>query len=32
MKKILFPIDFSETSFNAFRYALHFAKKLMPKL
>ena len=28
MKKILFPIDFSETSFNAFRYALHFAKKI----
>lgn len=28
MKKILFPVDFSEASFNAFRYALHFAQKI----
>ncbi len=28
MKKILFPLDFSEVSFNAFRYALNFAKKI----
>jgi len=28
MKKILYPTDFSETSLNAFVYALHFAKKL----
>jgi len=28
MKKILFPIDFSENSFHAFVYALHMAKKL----
>lgn len=25
MKRILFPIDFSDNSLNAFRYALHFA-------
>lgn len=28
MKRILFPVDFSEASLNAFRYALHLAKKL----
>lgn len=28
MKKILFPFDFSETSLNAFRYALHLADKI----
>lgn len=28
MKKILFPVDFSKASLNAFRYALHLANKL----
>jgi nucleotide-binding universal stress UspA family protein len=28
MKKILFPTDFSETSFNAFKYALEIANKI----
>lgn len=28
MKKILFPTDFSQTSLNAFVYALHLAKKI----
>lgn len=28
MKKILFPIDFSKASLNAFQFALHFAKKM----
>lgn len=28
MKKILFPVDFSENSLNAFRYALHLADKI----
>lgn len=32
MKKILFPIDFSKASLNAFSYALHMAKKLQAEI
>lgn len=28
MKKILFPTDFSKSSFNAFAYAIHLAKRI----
>ena len=32
MKKILFPVDFSKASLNAFLYALHLAKKLRAEI
>lgn len=32
MKKILFPIDFSDNSLNAFRYALHLADKIQGEI
>lgn len=32
MKRILFPTDFSETSFNAFRYALELAKIMQAEI
>jgi nucleotide-binding universal stress UspA family protein len=32
MKKILFPIDFSETAINAFVYALELAKIIKGEL
>lgn len=32
MKKILFPTDFSDTSLNAFRYALHLADKIQAEI
>lgn len=32
MKKILFPLDFSETSYNAFIYALEMAERLNAEL